>query len=100
MPLVVGCLAIVSPRFALFLVWLFGGDYLARAVDSGGWLLLGFLFMPLTTLAFVYSMNSLGAPGQVPPLGWVLVIVAILLDLGLVGSGHSSARRHLNRNSE
>lgn len=84
----------VSPRIALFLVWLFGGGYLVRAVDGEWiWLLLGFLFLPLTTLAFAYSMNSLGAAGEVPPLGWVLIGVAGLLDLGLIGGGAKGARR-------
>lgn len=84
----------VSPRIALFLVWLFGGGYLVRAVHGEWiWLLLGFLFLPLTTLAFAYSMNSLGAGGEVPPLGWVLIGVAGLLDLGLIGGGAKGARR-------
>src|SRR5262252_6209824 len=34
MPCLVGCLALAFPRFALILVWLFGGNYLARAYDS------------------------------------------------------------------
>ena len=94
MPLALGCLALVFPRLAIVLVWLFGGGYLERAIESGFWLLCGFLFLPLTTLAFAYSMNSLGPPGEIPPLGWVLVIVAAMIDLGLTGKGQRSARDH------
>lgn len=90
----IGCLALAFPRVALFLVWLFGGSYLSRAVEGEWiWLLLGFFFLPLTTLTFAYAVNSLGAPGDVPPLGWVLVGVAALLDLGLLGGGARGARR-------
>jgi len=91
---IIGCLAILFPRVALFLVWLFGGDYLSRAVDGQwGWLVLGFFFLPLTTLTFAYSMNSLSPAGDVPPLGWILIVVAGLLDLGLFGGGARSARK-------
>lgn len=88
-----GCLALSFPRFALFLVWLLGGNYIQRAF--GGMLLplLGFFFLPLTTLAFSYSHNSLSAGGQITPLGWLIVLVALFVDIGLLGGGGNSARR-------
>ncbi len=91
-----GCLGLVFPRFVLVLVWLFGGGYLGRAFESRMWPVLGFFFLPLTTLAFVYSMNSLGAPGDVPPLGWVLITLAGLSDLGLIGNGERGRRHRRN----
>ena len=87
MPLLLGCLALSFPRFVLLLVWLFGGGYLQRALSSGLWLLLGALLLPLTTLAFCFATNSVGAPGDVDNLGWVLIAVAALVDLGLIGGG-------------
>ena len=49
-----GCLvalaAFVSPRLAIFLIWLFG-DRMSIAFDSFWWGLLGFIFLPWTTLA-------------------------------------------------
>ncbi len=93
MPCLVGCLALAFPRLALFLLWLFGGDYLGRAFDHTLWPLLGFVFMPLTTLAFAYGMNTLGAPGQMEPLGWLLVALAAAADVGLLGGGGRSAKR-------
>ncbi len=94
MPCFVGCIALAFPRLALFLVWFFGGGYLGRAY--GGWLLplLGFFFLPLTTLAFAFGLNSLGQPGQMPPLGWLLTAIALLVDLGLIGGSGRSARRY------
>lgn len=96
MPFMLGCLGLAFPRLVLVLVWLFGGGYLGRAFESVLWPVLGFFFLPLTTLAFVYASNSLGAPGQVPPLGWVLVGLGALIDLGLVGNGERG-RRHRSR---
>jgi hypothetical protein len=94
MPCLVGCLAIAFPRIALFLVWLFGGGYLGRAYPGALWPLLGFFFLPLTTLTFAFAVNSMGAPGQVPPLGWLLVGLSVLADLGLLGRGGRDARRY------
>lgn len=98
MPWLLGCLAIVSPRLILFLVWLFGGGYLSRAY--GGFLLpvLGFLFLPLTTLTFAYAHNALGSGGQLTSLGWLLTAVAVLIDIGMLG-GHQRYRRQRNGGS-
>lgn len=92
MPCFVGCLALVFPRLALFLVWFFGGSYLSRAYDS--WLLplLGFFFLPLTTLTFAFGVNSLSSPGHMSPVGWLLTGLAVLVDIGLLGGGGKSAK--------
>lgn len=87
MPCLVGCLALAAPRFAIILVVIFS-DYIGRAFQSTLWPLLGFLFMPLTTLAYSWAMNS---RGSVAGFHLVAVVVAVLLDLGLVGG--SAARR-------
>lgn len=93
MPCLLGCLALASPRFVLFLVWLFGGNYLLRPFGTWLWPVLGFLFLPLTTLAFAYAFNSLGHGGQIPPFGWLLTGLAVLADAGLIGGGHSQWRK-------
>jgi hypothetical protein len=91
MPCLIGCIALGFPRLACFLVWFFGGSYFSRAFD--GWLLplLGFFFLPLTTLAFAFGMNTLGEPGQMEPLDWLLVLVALASDLGLWRGGADGA---------
>jgi hypothetical protein len=88
-PFLLGCLALGFPRLALVLVWLLGGGYVGRAYEHWVFPVLGFLFLPLTTLAFAYATNSLGAPGEVPPLGWLLVGLAVAGDLGLLGGSRS-----------
>jgi hypothetical protein len=93
-PCLIGCIALAFPRVALFLVWFFGGSYLMRPFEHWIWPLLGFVFLPLTTLAFVYAMNSMGPPGAVPPLGWILIALAALADLGLIGGGSRQAQQY------
>ena len=92
-PCLFGCLAVFFPRLALVLLWLFGGGYVMRAFDHVLFPLLGFFFLPLTTIAYVFSMNSLAPAGDVPPLGWILIALAGLSDLGLLGGGAYDARR-------
>lgn len=83
MPVVLGCLALLTPRFVIALMFLFS-HYLGRAYETILWPLLGFFFMPLTTLAYAFAMNS---NGSVDGMYLVVVVVAVLLDLGLVGAG-------------
>ncbi|HEY3593611.1 MAG TPA: hypothetical protein VGL13_07045 [Polyangiaceae bacterium] len=92
MPLLIGCFALAFPRMAIALVWLFGGNYLSRAYGLWIWPVLGFLFLPLTTLAFAFGLNTLGHGAEMPPLGWLLVGLAAAGDLGLMGGGHRAWR--------
>jgi hypothetical protein len=89
MPLVVGCLALMAPRFAIVLVVLLS-DYIGRAYETLLWPLLGFLFMPLTTLAYAWAINS---RGSVEGLQLVVVVIAILMDLGVIGGAAASRKR-------
>ena len=89
MPCFVGCLALFFPRIAIILVWLFS-DYLGTAYQTVLWPLLGFIFLPLTTLAYAFAIN---ANGSVSGIYLVIVVVAVLFDLGLLGAGGHSGDR-------
>jgi hypothetical protein len=89
MPCILSIFALAFPRLVLFLVFFFS-DYLSRAYQTMLWPLLGFFFMPLTTLAYAWAINS---GGSVQGLYLVVVVLAVLMDLGLLGSGEASRRR-------
>jgi hypothetical protein len=52
--------------------------------------LLGFIFLPFTTLAYTWAINS---RGEVAGIQAVVVIVAVLADLGVIGGGESHRRK-------
>ena len=82
MPFLVGCLALGTPRFAIILVVIFS-DYIGRAYETTLWPVLGFFFMPLTTLSYAFAIND---NGSVEGMHLALVVITVLLDLGLVGA--------------
>ena len=81
----------VAPRFALFLTWLFT-DRISQAIDSSLLAFAGFLLMPFTTLFYVIAWAPVS---HVSGLGWLLVGLGVLLDLGSYtnGSAYGSRRR-------
>jgi hypothetical protein len=85
-------LAFASPRLVLLLVALFNGDYLLRAYHSAVLPILGFFFLPLTTLVYAVAVNSFGGLQ-----GWALVflVLALFTDLGSLTSGGAVGRRRL-----
>jgi hypothetical protein len=89
MPFLIGCLALAAPRFAILVV-VFFSNYIGRAYENVLWAFLGFLFMPLTTLAYAWAINS---RGSVAGFHLVIVVIAVLMDLGLVGGSASRRRR-------
>jgi hypothetical protein len=89
MPCLVAIIALITPRIVVLCVFLFSG-YLGRAYHTILWPLLGFVFMPLTTLAYAYAINS---NGSVSGGYFFIVLLAALCDLGVIGSGEASRRR-------
>jgi hypothetical protein len=85
-----GCLGLFAPRVVTVLLWIFT-DLVDRAFSSFIWPLLGIIFLPFTTLFYVlvYSVANHGPTG----LGWVLVFIGLLLDLGSYSSGYRERRR-------
>lgn len=88
MPCLVGCIALATPRFAIVLV-VFFSHYIGRAYETILWPFLGFLVMPMTTLAYAWAINS---RGSVAGMHMVVVVVAVLTDLGLVGGSARAGR--------
>jgi hypothetical protein len=82
-------LALVSPRLAIFFIWVFS-DLLGRAYDEWWLPLLGFFLLPWTTLAYALMWGAGG--NEVAGFEWFIVILAFFFDLGSYASG-SKARR-------
>jgi hypothetical protein len=89
MPLIVGCFALAMPRVALVLVWLFS-SLLQTSFTTILWPVLGLIFAPLTTLAYAYALQQSG--GSISGFWLVVVVLAVLIDLGLLGS--SRRKKH------
>ena len=87
MPCFLLFIVLLFPRVALALLWFFS-TYLQRAFHASLLLpLLGFIFLPLTTLVYAWELNS-GMPTAGINLLWLLI--AVIVDLGGLGG---SARR-------
>ena len=90
MPCLVALIALFMPRFAIILVVIFS-DYIGNAYQTIIWPFLGFVFVPLTTLAYAFAMHSNN--GSVSGIYLFLVIVAVLIDLGILGGGAKQRRK-------
>jgi len=78
------------PRLALLLVWLLT-NYMRTAFETHIWPVLGFLFMPYTTLCYMWAAN---ATNHQITGGWVfLVVFGAFLDLVITGSAKRKRRR-------
>jgi hypothetical protein len=69
---------LISPRLALFLLWVFT-NLLSRAFESWFVPFLGFFLLPWTTLAYAGMWSS---SNRVSGFEWFIVILAFLIDLG------------------
>ncbi|HEU4706083.1 MAG TPA: hypothetical protein VFS64_02730 [Solirubrobacterales bacterium] len=87
-----GCLvvllAFLSPRLALFVIFLFS-DLLSRAFDSWFVPLLGFFLLPWTTLAYALMWSS---SNRVYGFEWFIVILAFFIDLSAYASRNRARR--------
>jgi hypothetical protein len=82
--------AVLSPRLAFLLTWIFT-PWVDRAFGPIIWPILGILFFPLTTLAYVilWNTNGYGVNGW----EWILVVLALVWDVSTHGGGVFARRR-------
>jgi hypothetical protein len=77
-------LAIISPRLALFAIFLFS-NLLSRAFDSWVLPLIGFFILPWATLAYAVMWDV--GTHEVTGFEWVVVAFAALMDIGAFVGG-------------
>ena len=77
-----GCLLVLlsafAPRLVVVFAWIARPAYFDSVFDTWIWPLLGLIFLPFTTLMWLF----LGAPPEgVEGLDWLWIVLAVLLDL-------------------
>jgi hypothetical protein len=82
MPCLLAILALAFPRVVFVVLWLFTSFF--RSISSMIVLILGFLFLPLTTIVYAYFANT-GHPADAVFV--VVIVLAALFDLGVIGHG-------------
>ena len=90
MPCLLALIAVFFPRVILALLFLFT-DYLGRAYETWYWPVIGFFFLPFTTLAYAFAINS--NHRSVNGIYLFIILIAFLMDLGSWGGGGYSSKR-------
>ena len=88
MPCLLLIVVLAFPRVVLVLMFLMS-SYLQRAYAGLLLPLLGFIFLPLTTLAYAWMVNSHMVIGG---LNLLILIIAVIIDVGGLGGGEYHRR--------
>jgi len=83
MPCLLLIVVLAFPRVVLALMFFFS-TYLQRAYHGLIVPILGFLFLPLTTLAYAWMVNN---HMPLEGINLILLIIAVIVDLGGLGGG-------------
>ena len=92
MPCLLVLLLVAFPRVALLFIF-FSSNYLQRAYHGLIVPLLGFIFLPLTTLVYAWMVNT-----HQPLQGFnlIILVIVVLVDLGGLGGGEYHRRTRWN----
>jgi phosphoglycerol transferase MdoB-like AlkP superfamily enzyme len=88
MPCLLAILVVAFPRIAIILLWLFS-NFFTGVYNSVLLPIAGFIFLPITLVAYTYLQKY---PTESTTY-FVILIVAVVLDLGLLGGGSRYRRR-------
>ena len=84
-----GCLlALMSafaPRLAFIFVWIARPQYVDATFDTWIWPLLGLVFLPFTTLIYLFI-----GPTGVEGFDWLWIALAVLLDLSQYANSYAN----------
>lgn len=88
-------LLLFGPRFMVLMTWLFDSTRTNLAFNNSFFLpCLGFLFLPWTTLAFLWLWSPMGG---INGFGWVILALGLVLDIGSLTGGLFGNRRRVER---
>jgi hypothetical protein len=86
----------LGPRLVLLFVWIFS-DRISTVFEGFLIPLLGFLFLPFTTLAYLLVWN---AQSDVSGAAWLLVGGGLLFDIGTYALSRFASRLRLQTSGE
>ena len=89
MPCLLLILVLAFPRIVLAALF-FLSTYIERAYHGLLLPLLGFIFVPLTTLAYAWMVNT---NRPIEGINLVILVVAVIVDLGGIGGGARQRNR-------
>ena len=90
MPCILAFVALLFPRVIIVVLWLFT-DWFSGVFDTILWPVLGFVFLPISMLWYSVVVNHYG--GQWSTLNIIIMVVAVLIDMGSWGGGYKSRNR-------
>ena len=90
MPCLFPLVALLFPRVLIAILWFFT-EWFSGVFNSLLWPILGFIFMPVTMLWYSYVVNNSGS--QWSTMNIVIMVVAVLIDMGSWGGGYKSRNR-------
>jgi hypothetical protein len=86
MPLLIILLALLLPRLAILVLWLFS-NWFQGLFGSPLWPIIGFIFLPLTLLWYTVVQHWFGGHWDIIPI--IGLIIALIVDI----SPHTRYRR-------
>jgi hypothetical protein len=89
MPCLLVLLVLAFPRVVLVLMFLLS-DYLTRAYHGILIPLLGFIFLPLTTIVYAWMVNT---HRPLDGVNLIILVIAVLIDAGGLGGGEWHRRQ-------
>jgi hypothetical protein len=89
MPCLLVLVVLLFPRVVLVLMFIFT-NYLRRAYHDLLIPILGFIFLPLTTIAYAWMVNN---HQPIDGVNLIIIIVAVIIDIGGLGGGEWHRRR-------
>jgi len=91
MPCLLVLLILAFPRVVLVLMFLLS-NYLQRAYHDLIIPILGFIFLPLTTIVYAWLVNT---HTPLEGINLIYLILAVVIDVGGLGGGEVHRRRRL-----
>ena len=89
MPCLLVVVILAFPRVVLILMFLLS-DYLQRAYHELLLPVLGFIFLPLTTIVYAWLVNTHQA---IAGINLLILIIAVVIDAGGLGGGEWHRRQ-------